>query len=631
EQQLREWNETSTEYPRERCVHELFTEQAERRPEAVAVIFGEAEISYGELNRRANQLAHHLRGMRIGPEVVVGLCVERSVEMVVGVLGILKAGGAYLPLDPEDPLERLQFQLEDAGVPVLLTQEHLLEKLPTHWSQVLCLDSEWGTVAGESEAAPVAEMSGENLAYVMYTSGSTGQPKGVSVTHRNVVRLVRETNYAEFGPEEVYLQLAPLSFDASTFELWGSLLNGARLVVMPPQLPTLTELGAVLERYEVSTLWLTAGLFHLLVDEGVELDGVRQLLAGGEALRVKHVQQVVAGLVDGSRLINGYGPTEGTTFSCCHVMKREDEMGTTVPIGKPIANTQAYVLDERQQLVPQGVVGELYLGGDGLARCYLNRPELTAEKFVPHPYSAAGGERLYRTGDRVRYLAGGQLEFLGRQDQQVKLRGFRIELGEIETVLARHSGVQEAVVVAQGEGDEQRLVGYVVPVNPAPNVGELKSYLEGRLPEYMVPSAFVVLDELPLTANGKVDRRALPAVEARGSEGEEFVAARTPVEEMMAGLWSEVLGVARVGVADDFFELGGHSLLATQLLSRVREAFQVEIPLRHIFEQPTLVEFAAVVEEALHGERMEPAPPMVPVARTQSLPLSFAQQRLWFI
>jgi amino acid adenylation domain-containing protein len=635
QQLLREWNDTATDYPHHESLHELFAEQVKRDPEAVALISGDVEISYGELNSRANQLAHHLQRLGVGPEVIVGLCLERSVEMVVGLLGILKAGGAYLPLDPQYPLERLHFMLEDAGVPVLLTQEHLLASLPTHWSQVVCLDTDWEVISQYGVNQPAVSVSADNLAYVMYTSGSTGTPKGVSVVHRNVVRLTKDTNYACFDSDEVFLQFAPISFDASTFEIWGSLLNGAKLVIMPPQLPSIAELGEALQRHGVTTLWLTAGLFQLVVDERLEhLRGVRQLLAGGDALSLAHVKRVLASLSDGSRLINGYGPTEGTTFSCCYVMDKESQVGTTVPIGRPIANAEAYILDQQQQPVPLGAAGELYLGGDGLARCYLNRPALTAEKFIPHPLSGKPGARLYRTGDRVRFLPDGNIEFLGRLDQQVKIRGFRIELGEIEAVMAGFPAVKEAVVLAQADGPgEKRLAAYVVlKPEQSQSSGDLKLFLQKRLPDYMVPSTIIVLAEMPLTRNGKVDRRALPAVDQlQAGTGNEFAAPRTPIEEMLAGIWSEVLNLERVGAEDDFFELGGHSLLATQLLSRVRETFQVDIALRHVFEQPTLAGFAGALNEALRAEHDAQAPAILPVSREQALPLSFAQQRLWFL
>ncbi|HEY3580382.1 MAG TPA: amino acid adenylation domain-containing protein, partial [Pyrinomonadaceae bacterium] len=428
-QQLREWNNTKREYGRERSIAAVFAEQVRERPEAVAVAIGEQSLTYAELNRRANQLGHYLRELGVGPEVCVGLCVERSLEMIVGMLGILKAGGAYVPLDAGYPTERLAYMLRDAGVVVVLTQESLLDALPSHWGQVVSLDSDWAEIATRSTADVISEATGENLAYVMYTSGSTGEPKGTAIVQRAVVRLVKETDYAEFGPAETFVQMAPLTFDASTFEVWGSLLNGAQLVVLEPGTPTLEELGAALRRYEVSTLWLTAGLFHLVVDERPEeLRGLKQLLAGGDVLSVGHMRKALQSLNGGS-LINGYGPTENTTFSCCQRIERDTELGTTVPIGPPITNTEAHVLNARLQQTPIGLIGELYLGGDGLARGYQQRTDLTAARFIPHPYSTRAGERLYRTGDLVRYQADGRLEFLGRVDNQVKVRGFRIEPG----------------------------------------------------------------------------------------------------------------------------------------------------------------------------------------------------------
>src|SRR5215216_139913 len=554
-QLLKLWNQTETDYPADSCVHQLFEKQAEQTPDAVAVVFEDNVLSYGELNRRANQLGHYLRELGVSPDTRVGLCLERSVEMVVGVLGILKAGGAYLPLDPQNPLERSRFMLEEAGVVVLLTQQHLLASLP-QCSQVISLDTDWESISQRSESNPRVTMSPENLAYVMYTSGSTGTPKGVSVVHRNIVRLVKETNYAQFGPDEVFLQMAPMSFDAATLELWASLLNGGKLVVLSPHQPTLPDLGAVLAQNQITTLWLTAGLFHLIVDEGLgHLSGVRQLMSGGDTLSVKHVKQVLAGLSEGRRMINAYGPTENTTFSSCHVMDQHSEVDTTVPIGRPIANTQIYVLDQKHQLVPLATAGELYLGGDGLARGYLNQPELTAEKFIPDPFSAEGGARLYRTGDRVRYLKGGELEFLGRLDQQVKLRGFRIELEEIQLQLVGSPGINTAVVVArEDEPGDKKLVAYISldengheVLDHDEVIAGLRRSLQSRLPDYMVPSAFVILDTFPLTVNGKLDRKALPAPngEARAVCGYEEPMGRT--EKALASIWTELLKLERVG------------------------------------------------------------------------------------
>ncbi|HYP52459.1 MAG TPA: condensation domain-containing protein, partial [Pyrinomonadaceae bacterium] len=422
-------------------------------------------------------------------------------------------------------------------------------------------------------------------------------------------------------------------FDASTLELWGALLNGARLALMPPGVPSLEELGRALRRHNVTTLWLTAGLFHLMVDERAEdLGGLRQLLAGGDVLSPEHVRRFLEA-APASTLINGYGPTENTTFTCCHPMRGSFDATRSVPLGRPVANTSVYVLDRRMRPVVLGSVGELYTGGDGLARGYLNRPELTAERFVPDPFSTEPGARLYRTGDLVRWLPDGTLEFLGRADHQVKIRGFRIELGEIEAALARHESVREASVVAlDGAGGGKRLVAYVVGSETQPAAAELRDFLTARLPEYMVPSAFVALDALPLTPNGTVDRKRLPAPDERGDEREgPFVAARTPVEEMLASVWSEVLGVELVGASDDFFALGGQSLLATQMVSRVRELFRVELPLRAVFEAPTLAQLAARVADLQRTSAGSVTPPVTRVARDSELPLSYPQQRLWFL
>jgi amino acid adenylation domain-containing protein len=635
EQLLVEWNRTRSDYPREQSIHELFERQVGLAPEQTAVVFEEEQLSYEELNWRANRIANYLRRLGVRPDTRVGVLMERSVEMVVGMLGVLKAGGAYAPLDPAYPEERLAFMIEEAKVQVMLTQERLLRVLPECQCQAVCLDKEWEEIAKQSDENPVNVAGPDNLAYVIYTSGSTGRPKGVAVTHRNVARLVKETNYARFDPDEVFLQMAPITFDASTFELWGCLLNGARLVVFPPHKPSLAELGQALRRHGVTTLWLTAGLFHQMADDHLEsLRGVRQLLAGGDVLSFRHVERV-AGELKGCQLINGYGPTESATFACCHpVTPSNGKIGQSVPIGRPIANTSVYVLNGQSQPAPVGAAGELHIGGDGLARGYLERPDLTAERFIPHLFSKEPGERLYRTGDLARYLPDGNLEFLGRLDGQVKLRGYRIELGEIEAALREHPRVREAVALArQDSPGEKRLVAYVL-CDPeiAAAITELRSHLKRRLPDYMAPSAFMLLDKLPLTPNGKVDRRALPAPDQdRPDVDAAYVAPRTPAEEVIAGIWSQVLGVERVGVYDNFFELGGHSLLATQVISRVRGAFQVEAALRSLFEGPTVAELAQGVEAGLRAGAGMQTPAIRRVSRERGTPLSFAQQRLWFL
>ena len=610
-----EWNDTKRNYPCDRCIHELFEAQVERTPGAVAIVFQDKYLTYGELNRRANQLAHYLKKLGVGPEVLVGICMERSLEMIVGLLGILKAGGAYVPLDPAYPKERLAFMLEDTQAPALLTQEHLIiedgrsriEDSDSRFSildpqfKVLCLDREWENIARESPENPPSEATADNLAYVIYTSGSTGKPKGVGIPHRGVVRLLFGIDYVYLGAEQTFLQLAPISFDASTFEIWGALLHGARCVLFPGTIPHPGELGEVIHKHGISTLWLTASLFNAVIDQAPEaLSRVRQLLIGGEALSAPHVRRALSQL-NMTEVINGYGPTETTTFACCyHIARQLNETTCTIPIGRPIANTEVYLLDSNLAAVPVGVTGEVYVGGDGLARGYLNGPELTAERFIPNPFSREPGARLYKTGDLARYLPDGNIEFLGRIDHQVKIRGFRIELEEIETVLADHPGVHQSVaIVREDEPGKNRLAAYVVAKPEfAPTTSDLRGFLKDKLPEYMVPSAFVMLDALPLTPNGKLDRKALPAPDPSRPDLEtRFVAPRTPVEETLARIWTEVLKLEAVGVHDNFFDLGGHSLLATQVVSRMRHALQVEFPLRALFENPTVANLAVHITQ----------------------------------
>lgn len=598
-QLLVDWNRTQTDFPRERCIHELFEEQVANQPGAVALELGDVKLTYGQLNERANRLAHQLRAAGVGPDTLVTLCVERSLELVVALIAILKAGGAYVPLSPDYPRERLAFMLADTQSPVVLTQRHLVSKLPKHDAQVVLLDArETSLTDNRPVTNPVGNARPENLAYVMYTSGSTGQPKGTTIPHRAVVRLVKNTNFATLSDQEVFLQFAPVSFDASTLEIWGPLLNGGRLVIMPPGGASLEELGRVIERHRVTTLWLTAGLFNVMVDDRLnDLKNLRQLLAGGDVLSVPHVKKALAGL-PGCRLINGYGPTENTTFTCCHTITAADGDGAGIPIGRPIANTQVFILDAQMQPVPIGVPGELFVGGDGLARDYLNRPELTQEKFVPHPFSEVTGARLYRTGDLCRYRADGVIEFLGRMDQQVKIRGFRIELEEIETALKQHPGVREAVVVARdfGAGDKRLVAYFVANTGGGANADSLREHLRTRLPEYMAPATFVPMEALPLNPNGKVDRKALPAPAVVNAEpGALRVMPRTPIEEVIAATWAEVLGVDRVGVLENFFSLGGHSLQTIQIIDRLSRA-GLGLTLDQMLQHQTVAELAAVVD-----------------------------------
>jgi amino acid adenylation domain-containing protein len=591
-QLLVEWNNTTVEYPQNQCIHQLFAAQVEQTPDAVAVVFEDIQLSYQELNAKANQLAHHLQGLGVGPEVLVGIFMERSLEMLVGLLGILKAGGAYVPLDPSYPPQRLQFILNDTQVPVLLTQERLLASLPDHEAQVVCLDRDWTTITSLPAQNLDSGVRSENLAYVIYTSGSTGTPKGVLIPHQAVLRLVLGIDYTPLDSTVVCLQLAPIAFDAATFEIWGTLLHGGSCVLYPTfGIPEPQELQTTLQRYHVTTLWLTAALFNTLITDAPEvLLGVRELLTGGEALSVSHIREAQRQL-PGTQLINGYGPTESTTFTCCYrIPQILDRELSSIPIGRPIANTQIYILDAHLQPVPMGVTGELHIGGAGLARGYLNRPELTAEKFIANPFGAG---RLYKTGDLTRYLPDGTIEFLGRVDHQVKIRGFRIELGEIEAILGQHPAIQEAVVlVREDHPGEKRLVAYVV-TSANSHVSEFRSYLKSKLPDYMMPAAFVMLDSLPLTVNGKVDRRALPLPEiARPDLQVNYVAPRTKLEQEIAKIWQDVLQVEKVGLHDNFFDLGGHSLLVIRIHDRLRDIINQDFSVVEIFKYPTVSSFA---------------------------------------
>ena len=587
-----EWNDTQTPYPKDRCVHQLFEAQVERTPNAVALILGEQETSYHELNVRANQFAHRLRKLGVRSGMLVGLCMERSLELVVGLLGILKAGGAYVPLEPAYPRERLAFMLQDTRSTVLVAQERLVGSLPTQEVQVICLDSTWKTIAQESVENLANEVNADSLAYVMYTSGSTGRPKGVEIRHRNINRLVFGVDYARLDATRVFLHMASISFDAATFEVWGALLHGARCILFPGRIPTPRSIGALIRKHNVTTAWLTASLFNAVIDEAPgELMGLEQLITGGEALSVAHIRRALD-MLPGVALINGYGPHESTTFTCCFpIPKQLKENTRSIPIGRPIGNTQVYILDRYLNPVPIGVPGELHIGGSGLARGYLNRPELTREKFIPDPFSDQAGARLYKTGDIVRYLVDGNIEFLGRSDQQVKIRGFRIEMGEIEAILLQHPAVQEALVLArESEHKEKHLVAYVVP-HKAQGIttNEIIGSLKEKLPEYMRPSAFALLDALPLTPNGKLDHRALPVpLTASIPTGASLDGPLLTVHYQLTHIWEDLLNVRPIGIRDNFFDLGGHSLVAARLVDRIERIFGVNLPWPHSLEHQPL-------------------------------------------
>jgi amino acid adenylation domain-containing protein len=597
QQLLVEWNQTAVDYPRDQCIHQLFEEQVAINGEAIALVFQQTQLTYAELNQRANHLANYLLTLGVKPDDLVGIAIERSIETIVGILGILKAGAAYLPINLAYPIDRIAFMLENADVSVLLTKQALVEKLPPHQLQILCLDIDWPKISAASAVNPQNSAGAENLAYIMYTSGSTGLPKGVCVPHRGVVRLVKSAEYTGFDRQQVFLQLAPISFDAATFEIWGSLLNGAKLVLFPSDKPSLAELGQIIRQQQITTLWLTAGLFHLMVDERIaDLQPLQNLIAGGDILSLPHVKKVLSTL--NCRLVNGYGPTENTTFTCCHPISAES-LSTSVPIGRPISNTQVYILDALLQPVPIGIPGELYIGGDGLARGYLKLPELTAEKFIPNPFP--GSAKLYKTGDVARYQPNGDIEFLGRIDNQIKIRGFRLELGEIEAALIQHPGLREVVVIdREDRPGDKRLVAYQVPEQSTnrPTEKDLRSFLRSKLPDYMIPSAFVTVDNLPLTLNGKVDRRALPIPEYQRQDAtNEPVAPRDDIEVQLTAIWQRLLGVQNISIQDNFFELGGHSLIAVRLFAEIEQIWGQNLPLATLFQQQTIEELAGVLRQ----------------------------------
>jgi amino acid adenylation domain-containing protein len=617
-QLLVEWNATAVDYPSNQCIHQLFEAQAERIPAAVALVFEQQQLTYRELNQQANQLAHYLRQLGVGPEALVGICMERSLEMVVGLLGTLKAGGAYVPLDPAYPRERLAFMLEDARPTVLVTQQHLIERLPIH-EQVVCLDTGWHVIGRESKENVLNGVRSENLAYMLYTSGSTGRPKGVLGTHRAAInRFHWMWNTYPFEPGEVCCQKTSLSFVDSVWEIFGPLLQGIRTVMIPdPVIKDPQQLLQTLAVHAVTRIVLVPSLLRVLLETAADLQNqlpnLKYWVSSGEALPLDLALRFLKSMPH-SVLLNLYGSSEVAADVTCYDTQNYTSL-PCIPIGRPIANTQIYLLDDQMQPVPVGVPGELYVSGDGLARGYFNRPELTAAKFVPNPFVGTRflgpqpGARLYKTGDWARYLSDGNIEYLGRLDHQVKLRGMRIELGEIESVLARHPAVRQAVVMAREDvpGDT-RLVAYVVcHEKQTTTLDDLQSHVLKHLPNYMVPSAFVLLEALPLTPSGKIDRPALPAPDqARPELQSAFVVARTPLEETIAGIWSQVLEVEQVGIHDNFFALGGHSLLAMQVISRLRATFQVEVPLQSFLEAPTVAQLTEILRKASGAKSRKP-------------------------
>jgi amino acid adenylation domain-containing protein len=597
-QQFEQWNQTQSEYERDKCVHQLVELQASRQPNALAVVYGEKQISYGELNRRANRLAHYLRAHGVGRETRVGVLMERSANWIVALLGILKAGGVYVPLDGSYPAGRLRFMVEDAEIRLLLTESG---QPRIEASEVVFLDQDWEWLESESTENPENVTQAEDLAYLMYTSGSTGQPKGVGVPHRAINRLVRNTNYVKLDESDRVAQISNASFDAATFEIWGALLNGSRVVVLEKETAlSPKELKKQLVEHEISAMFLTTALFNQTALSRPEIfASLKYMIFGGDTADPRAVHRVL-GEGRPEHLVNAYGPTENTTFTTWYDAQESDIGARMIPIGQPLSNTEVWVLDQQSRMVPVGVPGELCIGGDGLARGYIRRPELTAEKFVPHPYSRNAGARLYRTGDLVRYREDGNIEFLKRMDQQVKVRGFRVELGEIESTLNQYRAVMESIVVDRKDSSgDIRLIAYFVPeVGVEPTSLELLTFLQEKLPSYMLPSAFMAIKEIPLTPNGKVDRRALPAPEQIEVSTAGFIAPRTEMEQLVAEIWCEILGITQVGADSNFFDLGGHSLLATRVMNRIRERCGVELPLRVLFEFPTVVSLAAKLDDA---------------------------------
>ena len=588
---LVEWNNTTKEYPIDQCIHQLFEEQVTRSPDAIAVVFEDQQLTYRELNQRANCLAHYLQTLGVEPEVLVGICVERSLEMVVGLLGILKAGGAYVPLDPSYPTERIAYMLNDSRLPVLLTQQKLVASLPESEAQIVCLDTQKTAISTEITENPVSSACASNLAYVIYTSGSTGKPKGVQIPHSGLLNLVFWHNRAFLvTSSDRATQLAGTAFDASAWELWPYLAVGASIYLVKTEiiLSSPEKLRDWLLSKEITITFIPTPLAEKLLSVPWPQDGVlRIMLTGGDMLHQYPSVSIPF------KLVNNYGPTENTVVTTSGLVLGDSTDNTLPHIGRPVANTQIYILGPYFQPVPVGVAGELYIGGDGLARGYLNRPDLTVEKFIPNPFNNQPDSRLYKTGDKARYLSDGNIEFLGRLDNQVQIRGFRIELGEIEALLTAHPQVSETVVIVREDtGGNKRLVAYVVTHSQSEIKNKLQDFLKQKLPNYMIPGVFIILDALPLTPNGKVDRRALPAP-TTSNDSDNFILPRTSNEEILAAIWKDVLGLEIVGIHDNFFELGGDSIISLQIIARANQE-GLQITTKQLFLNKTIAELAAV-------------------------------------
>jgi amino acid adenylation domain-containing protein len=608
-----DWNRNHRAYPQNACIHDIFEMQALKSPDACALIFKDRTLTYAELNCRANQLACHLVESGVGPEVTVGICAERSIEVIIGLLGILKAGGACLPLDPEYPKDRLAFMLEDGNVQFVVVDGQFLQRLPEHQAKIIRLDSTFES-AGASSKRTSCCMSQENLAYIIYTSGSTGKPKGVEVTHRGIVKLLFGINYVNLDESKTILQVSALTFDGSIFEIWGALLNGGRCVLHPGRVPVMGELGELLRKHRVTTASLTPSLFNAIVDEDpAVLASLEQLALGGEALSVSHIWLAFRYLPN-VQIINCYGPTEATVDACSFVIgARPDESATSIPIGRPIESTRAHVLDSNLQPVPVGVAGELYLGGDRLARGYRNRPELTAQRFISDPFTKDHKARLFKTGDLARFRADGNIDFLGRMDDQVKVRGYRIELGEIEASLRRHLAVRDAVVlVDENHRREKRLSAFVVrKFKIELSADELREFLRRELPEFMVPSYYCVLEQWPLTSSSKLDRQALATIRAANSKiSSENLPSRTALEKELVRIWEQILDCGPVGIRDSFFDLGGDSLHTVRLLAQIEEVFDKRLPVASLLGAATVEQLAALLLQKESHDRLAYAVPI---------------------
>ena len=631
QQLLVEWNNTNSDYPQDKCVHQLFEQQVEKTPDAIAVVCDREQLTYKQLNQRANQLAHHLLSLGVRPEVLVGICVERSIEMIVGILGILKAGGAYVPLDSNYPAERLSYILADSGVEVLLTQQQLLSSLPSHTARVVCLDSDWGTIEQHTQENLEVGVGSDNLAYAIYTSGSTGQPKGVLVEHKNVVRLFAATqSWYHFNANDVWTNFHSIAFDFSVWEIWGALFYGGRLVIVPywtsrdPQ-----SFYDLLCSENVTVLNQTPSAFRQLIqveqshNTQAQLN-LRLVIFGGEALDLQSLKPWFEQYGDKTpQLVNMYGITETTVHVTYRPLTINDLNSNGSAIGCPIPDLQMYILDENLQPVPIGVTGQMYVAGAGVTRGYLNREQLNNERFIPNPFNHKQESRLYKTGDLARYLPNGDIEYKGRIDNQVKIRGFRIELGEIEAVLGQHPAVRETVVVARkDQADQKCLVAYIVSEQEQElTSSQLRQFLKQKLPNYMIPSGFAFLEKLPLTPNGKVNRHALPELDTSNRPQEAgFVSPRNSLELQLSQIWSDLLNVHPVGVNDNFFDLGGHSLLAVDLMARIKQQFGTNLPLITLFTEPTIENQGSLLVNATENQSYSP---LVAINKVGNLPPFF--------